>query len=152
MHRILRYLSVAIILVAAGCGEDNPTGGNSSKGSISAKVDGNSWSATDVQAVYTSGVFNIGGAQISGGDNKQINIGGMISAPGTYQLGGFSGITVTYTEGSAANVKIFLTQSGTMKVDQLTSTGAKGTFSFQAKEQQGSGVRSVTEGTFDVKF
>ncbi len=156
MQQILRYLLIAIVIIAAGCGDDNPTGNDTANGSISAKVDGAAWSATNVQASNKSGVLGIGGAQISGAENKQINIAGLVSGVGTYQLGLFSGITVTYAEGSLGNIKTFVAHSGTLKVDELSSSGAKGTFSFEAREQNASGAgsatRTVSDGTFNVKF
>ena len=61
-----------------------------------------------------------------------------------------------YSEGSATggvNVKIFSATSGTLVVDKLTSSGASGSFTFEAKDSQGgSETRSVTNGKFDVKF
>lgn len=159
MQRILSLLLVAVIsIVCAACGDD-ATGPGDSKGSMSAKVSSASWSATTVQSTYASGVLAIGGSQINGSQNKQINIQGLISATGTYQLGLISPIQANYTEAdgpSAAQIKTFSCTSGTLKVDELTSTGAKGTFSLEMREQGASGAgtatRSITDGTFNVTF
>lgn len=160
MQRILSLLFVAIIsIICAGCGGDDATGPGNSKGSMSAKVSSASWSATTVQSTYSSGVLAIGGSQINGSQNKQINIQGLISAPGTYQLGLVSPITANYTEAdgpSAAQIKTFSCTSGTLKVDELSATGAKGSFALEMREQGSSGAgtatRSITEGTFNVTF
>jgi hypothetical protein len=144
-------LAVVSFLALAGCGDD-PASSNTTNGSIGAKVNGSSWSATNIQATWTNNVLGLGGSRIQGADNHQINITGMISAPGTYQLNPFAGLNATYTEGSAANVKIFTVTSGQIVVTELSSSGAKGTFSFNATQNQGSETRSITEGTFDVKF
>ncbi len=142
-------LSILCAVVFTGCSsDDNGTdNNNNSNGSVTAKVNGTSWSATTVQATWTSNVLGIGGAQIIGGENQQINISGMVAATGTYQLNGFSGVIATYGKGSGTSVEPFAAQSGTLKVDELSSSGAKGTFSFQTN-----GGPSITEGTFDVKF
>lgn len=156
MTRGLRGLALAaMLIIAQGCGgSDDPASGNNntSKGSVSANVNGAAWSATTVQSTYQGGVLGIGGAQISGAENKQINISGLVSGPGTYQLGLIAPLTVTYAEGSGTSVKTFVARSGSVKVDAISATSAKGSFSFEAQDQQGNGTRSVTEGTFDVKF
>ena len=142
-------LSVLCAVVITGCGsddDDNSTGGNSNKGSITAKINGTSWSANNVQATWTSNVLGMGGAQIIGGENQQINISGMVPATGTYQLNPLSGISASYTKGSGSSVDPHVAMSGTLVVTELSSSGAKGTFSFQA------GPHSVTEGSFDLKF
>ncbi len=146
----LLCLSVLCSVVFTGCSSDDDSGtnnNNNSNGSVTAKVNGTSWGATTVQATWTSNVLGIGGAQIIGGENQQINISGMIPATGTYQLTGFSGVIATYAKGSGTSVQTFTAMSGTLKVDQLSSSGAKGTFNFQT-----TGGNSITEGSFDVKY
>lgn len=142
-------LVIAGAVFAAGCSSDsddsNPTN-TTGNGSMSAKVNNAAWSATTVQAVWTSNVLNMGGAQISGSENRQINIGGMIAATGKYSLNPFSGIVATYSFGSGTSVTSKTATSGELNVTSLSSSGAKGTFNFQT---DGYGV---TEGTFDVKF
>jgi hypothetical protein len=156
----IRHGAVALALVAlgaiAGCSDDS-TAPTSSRGSVAATISGSTWSASDVQSTWQSGVLGIGGAQISGGNNRQINITGLVSAPTTVQLGLFSGITATYTEAVGGAVKIFVAQSGTLTVTTLTNSGATGSFAFEARQQQSGGgsgteTRSITSGTFDVKF
>lgn|GEM_PF-2240868 len=156
LNRSLWMLTLAAMIAVQGCSDDDNPAGNTTKGSVSAKVNGTAWSANQVQATYQSSVLGIGGSQISGAENKQINISGLVPGTGTYQLGLISPISLSYTEGTAANVKIFTAKSGTLKVDELSASGAKGSFSFTGQEQSSSGAgsetRSVTDGTFDVKF
>jgi len=149
----MKYFLLCLLLCAfvlAGCSSDDDNGtdgSNNSKGSITAKINGTSWSANNVQATWQNNVLGLGGAQIIGGENQQINIQGMVTAAGTYQLGGFSMIVATFTKGSGSSVQPYTAISGTLKVDQLSSSGAKGTFNFQTD-----GANSITEGSFDVKF
>lgn len=158
MRRIGIGIAAASLLLLSACGgSDSTPTGNNSKGSISAKVDGSAWSATTVQGTWSNGVLGFAGSQIIGAENKQINIAGPIAKAGTYQIGLLTGITATYAEGSGAGVKTFAAQSGTLKVDELTTSGAKGTFTAEVAEQQLVGgttgtKRSITAGTFDVKF
>lgn len=145
-------IALLLGLGVAACSDDPASSNVTENGTVSAKVNGESWSATNVQATWTSNVLGIGGAAIAGANNRQINISGLVAAPGTYQLNALGGLIATYTEGSAANVQIFTATAGTLKVDELTSGGAKGSFSFDAANSQGGGTRSVTEGTFDITF
>lgn len=154
MKQVLLLCLVVLCSAAfTGCSDDsdddnnNPTNPGNSNGSISAKVNGESWSATTVQGTWTNNVLGLGGAQIQGAENRQINIAGMVASTGTYQLGGFSGITATYSIGSGSSVESHIGMSGTLKVDQLSSSGAKGTFNFSTNDGF-----SITEGSFDVKF
>ncbi len=156
-NRIALFLLLACTLIpVAGCGDDEPTGNSTPNGSVSAKVSGSNWSATNVQAVWTNNVLSIGGSQINGGNNNQINLTAMASGPGTFQVNPFAGVNATYTESTSTggiSVKIFSGSSGTITVERISSSGATGTFSFEAAEAQGgSGSRSITEGKFDVKF
>jgi hypothetical protein len=156
-QRTLLALAIACCLMAAlGCSDDPASSNTTANGSVSAKVGGTAWAATNVQASWSSNVLALGGSQIKGSDNFQINISGMIPSTGTYQLNPFAGLNASYTESSSAggiSVKIFSVTGGTLVVDKLTSSGASGTFSFEAKDSQGgTATRSITEGKFDVKF
>jgi hypothetical protein len=62
-----------------------------------------------------------------------------------------SGVTATYAEGSLAGADAWVGQSGSITIDELTDTGASGSFSFQARNNSGDTV-SVTDGSFDVTF
>lgn len=159
MRRILSIAATLVlgIFIAAGCSDDPASGNDTSKGSMSAKVNGTAWSAGQItQATWQNGVLGIGGTKIDGGNSKQIIITGLVSAPGDYTIGGITGLQGNYSDGSATGVMTFVAQSGTLKVEELSATGAKGTFSFEAKEQTqagpGTATRSITEGTFNVKF
>lgn len=159
MQRILTFLTaVAFLAFITGCSDDPATGTNTSHGSMSAKVDGTAWSAGNItQATRANGVLGFGGAMINGGNNKQIIITGLVPAPGEYSIGGITGLQGNYSDGSGASIRTFVATSGTLKVEELTDAGAKGTFSFQAQEQilgggQGTETRSITEGTFDITF
>lgn len=153
---IVLFLPLLLLVVSTGCSDD-PASSDTGNGSMSAKVNGSGWSPTNVQTSYQSGVLSIGGSRINGGDNHQINIAGMVSGPGTYQLGLFSALTVSYSEGTSTggiSVTIFTATSGTVVIEELDDEGAKGTFSFEARDGSGQGTqsRSITEGTFDVTF
>ncbi|MEO5931567.1 MAG: DUF6252 family protein [Candidatus Kapaibacterium sp.] len=155
-YPVALFLVLFCGMMIAACGSDPASSTNTTpNGSISAKVSGASWAATNVQSTWQSNVLSLGGSQIQGSGNQQINITGLISKTGTYQLNPFAGLNASYTEATTSggvSAKIFSVTSGTLVVGTLSATGASGTFSFEAKESQGTGTRSITEGKFDVKF
>ena len=111
--------AAACLALVAGCSDD-PASSDApalANGSMGAKVNGAGWGATSIQASWQSNVLSLGGSEIAGSGNRQINITAMISATGTYQFNPFAGINASYTEGSfsgGVNVKIFAVQSGTL--------------------------------------
>ena len=160
MQRILTILTAfAFIVLLAGCSDDPASGNtNTSHGAMTAKVDGTAWDADNVtQATWENGVLGFGGAQINGGNNKQIIITGLVAEPGNYAIGGITGLQGNFSDGSGTSIRTFVATSGTLVVEELSESGAKGTFSFQAKEQNiggssGNETRSITDGTFDITF
>ena len=151
--RLITLLLLICAIVALGCGDDATTNATGNAG-MSAKVDGNSWSPGTINAQNASGNLILGGTEISGANNRQINI----SVPGatagnTYQIGGTIGLTFNYIEGSMGSVNIFSATSGSVTVSEFSSTGAKGTFSVTAAGTNGAtGTRTINDGSFDVKF
>lgn len=160
MQRILTILTVFVfITLFIGCSDDPASGNtNTSHGSMSAKVDGTAWDADNVtQATWANGVLGFGGAQINGGNNKQIIITGLVAEPGEYAIGGITGLQGNYSDGSGSSIRTFTATSGTLVVQELSESGAKGTFSFEAKEQNiggssGNETRSITNGSFNITF
>lgn len=154
-HLFLLFCAVLLgTFAVTGCSKDsdsNPADGSPSTtggGSISAKVNGTAWKATTVQSTWTNGVLGFVGAQIINNENQQINISGMVTATGTYNLNPLSGsgLVATYSKGTGAGASTNTALSGTLVVSSLDASGTKGTFTFKA------GTYSVTEGSFDVKF
>jgi hypothetical protein len=149
----MSVLLVICAIVAVGCGDDATTNATGNAG-MSAKVDGNAWSPGTITAHNASGTLVIGGTEISGANNRQINI----SVPGatagnSYQIGGTIGLTFNYIEGSMASVNIFSATSGTVTISEFSSSGAKGSFSVTAAGTNGAtGTRTINEGSFNVTF
>ncbi len=151
------FLSASIaFLGSCSKSEDNPTGGSSTKGSLSATIDGVDWTADlTVQATYTNKVLGFAG---SGKDSKQINItmsnidkAGVysIAAPGTMQTG-TAVLTLAANTESVYSTFPGLSQ-GIITIVKLTSTEAEGTFSFTGQNTKGV-QKNVTNGKFKVSF
>ena len=151
------FLSASIaFLGACSKDEDNPTGGSSTKGSMSATIDGIDWAADlTVQGTYNNKVLGFAG---SGKDSKQINItmsniesAGVysIAAPGTMQTG--TAILTLAPNAESVYSTFSGISTGTITIVKLTSTEAEGTFSFTGQNTKG--VRkNITNGKFKVSY
>ncbi|MBN8573461.1 MAG: hypothetical protein J0M05_06080 [Candidatus Kapabacteria bacterium] len=153
---ILLSVSIAF-LGSCSKDEDNPTGGGtSSKGSLSATIDGIDWTADlTIQGTYNNKTLAFAG---SGKDSKQINITmSNIDKAGVYTLGSISSgslgsAILTLAPNADAVYSTFPGLStGTLTIEKLTSTEAEGTFSFTGRNTKGV-TKNVTNGTFKVSY
>lgn len=141
----------ALVLALHGCGSD-PTAPQLTNGSITAQIDGGSFSATTIVAAYTSGIMSIAGTD---GQGRTIGIAGQIPGPGTYPVGVTSPANFSVNIASAAWQAAITLGSGSVTVSSISAAGAKGTFQFTAAPLSGTtatGTKVVTAGAFDVKF
>ncbi len=157
LQRGITLAALLVMTATAGCGKSDPAPTSpTTKTSMSAKVDGVDWSATSVTARYQSNVIGALGSRINGANNKQISFDCLATGPGTYTAGGPGGVFFTYTEITNGVSRILVADSGAITVQELTATGAKGTFAFELSEQLvpgGSPARhSITNGKFEVTF
>ena len=153
--RIARWVRwvgpTTMALALHGCGS-NPTGPQLTNGSITAQIDGGSFTATTIAATYTSGIMGIAGTDAQG---RTIGLGGQVPGPGTYTVGVTSPANFSVTIGSAGWQAAITLGSGSLTVTSISAAGAKGTFQFTAGPVSGttaSGTKVVTAGAFDVKF
>lgn len=167
MKRILSPLLLLILfalgLFAAGCSDDdNPVDPGTVNNAMSAKVDGQQWSAdqsaitvTGNAATPRQGTISISGTRIT----PQLNITlvlSFITGPGTYPLG----VSIVSNAGGTGLVtnppNTWLTplsgEAGTVTISTRTDSRIAGTFAFVAAELPGSssGATIVTEGHFDI--
>lgn len=148
--RILGTLAIALALTA--CKSDSPTDTNfdNGNGTYTAKVNGQTWSADVVEALYIGTVLSVSGSD----NNVVITVSVATQGTGTYDLSAGSAAGVV-TEGSDSWYAVGLGGSGSVTITSLTSHSAKGTFQFTGGPVPGAGTtgtRSVTQGAFDVKF
>jgi hypothetical protein len=153
-------LAVAAALAVVACGSDSsnstepPPG--ALNGSMSATVDGVSWTATlAVQAGYANGILAFAGVDAN---STTIAVALAPTGPGAYPIGSTQPTNASYSiAGGQAKVwQAAATQgSGSVEIDSLTATSAAGTFHFElpAIESSGAtGTESITNGKFSVKF
>ena len=149
----MRWISMAALLVMAGCDSDTDTDKSSSatgdcSGTLSADIDGTRWDATlEVCAVNESGILNITGSD-SGGNQLGVTVNG--PAVGTVTLDGMLN-SGRWSEGMTTF--LIIGTQGTLTFDTLDASGTTGTFSFDATDATGAGgTRVITNGVFDVDF
>ncbi len=152
LARVVRR-SIGVGLLVLGACSDDPTGVELANGSMSARVDGASWSAsTAIAATYTNGVLGIAGTDGSG---RSVGFGALATAPGTFTIGATSPANALVNEAGKAWQAAQSIGSGTITITAISATGAAGTFQFTAAPVSGTGAtgnRVVTEGVFDVTF
>ncbi len=161
MH-LRSVLAVAAAFAVLACGSDSsnstepPPGGGALNGSMSAKVNGESWTATmSVQAGYANGILAFAGVD---GNNATLAIALAPAGPGSYAISGASGTNASYTLTGGQGLvwqAVSVVGSGSVEIDTLTATRATGTFHFELPAVASSGAtgtKSITEGKFDVKF
>jgi hypothetical protein len=123
-------------------------------GSMSALIDGTSWTAVAITtASYTNGIVAIGGAD-SANPIRSIGFSTITSTAGTYSVSTAAsnavlsiGIGPTWTANIAGG-------SGSVVITSLSSTAAVGTFSFSTVAAVGgaTGTHAITQGVFNITF
>ena len=171
MKTIKNTLYVAVLclsVVFTGCKKSDDGGGGTVPGSgtMSAKVDGANFSG-DVVALATE--ITAGGVttvrlQASDATGKAILILiNAFSGVGTYEFSTASSIAhvATYTEANISNptaTKSWVAPYagsglvGQVAVSEKTATAIVGTFNFSGKEQNGTTMKAITEGSFNLNF
>lgn len=157
-------LFFGLALLVAGCDSSENGENPNSDGTLTASVNGSSFSAALVTATGTTdvlavaGVTNIDGS--SGSNQRQLVISVAGPSVGTHHTSMQNpGVVLTYIEGDPSNLATYvasgITGSGTVVISELSASGAKGTFEFTAfrdgNPNSGDQVE-VTNGSFDVTF
>lgn len=152
-----------LVAFAGGCGDDSsgPAGPGGSNSPMTAKIDGAAFAADPLftgqgVASIAPGAFYIGGYQLSGTSTRSITISlANVAGPGTYPLGvgplvfGGTGIVVLDAQGWGTPLS---GAAGSITITTLSTTRMAGTFFFTADASTGgaTGVKSVTDGAFDM--
>jgi len=153
-----RNAAAAVWSVLAACGGD-PSGPGAERddASLSARIDGVSWSPESPAAAVnpSPGLYAIASAPVTGASAYTMelvlrNIGG----PGTYPLGVsdqvFGGNALLSQGGSSWSTP-YTGAAGEVTITALSATAISGTFEFVATPVSGSVAdKTVTQGAFDV--
>lgn len=160
MRRSSLVLIAAASMAACGGGGDGGPAGpnpnqNTSKSTMSARIDGTQWTATNVGVTARNGALIVAGANTAG-----VGVGfgaSMIQGTGTQTFG--PGIVSTangsVTQATMAWSASNFQGSGSVTLTTLTANRATGTFTFTAPALIAGSTpspRVVTAGQFDVTW
>ena len=120
-------------------------------GSMTALVDGVSFTAIATQAVRQSGGVVLGGSDAAG---NTIGIGFMDMGIGPYEILDPDLTNASYTSGGTAWTANASQGSGTIVITALTDTNVAGTFTLTLVGTGGpvSAERQITSGAFNIEF
>lgn len=144
-------LTLITFLVASCSKDDSSTSPTASGGSMTASIDGSSWSSSMItQATVQGGVLAVAGQD---GSVRQIQLRVInFAGQGTYAIGSGNMHLATVVTGTTANEMFtanMIAGSGSIVITESTASRVKGTFTFTARNTAG-GTKSVTNGNFDV--
>ncbi len=146
----------SLLVTALGCGGDNTGPNGQTNGDMTAKIDGSSWSSV---ATFATRTATNGGTIVafSGADTHEttIAIAFVDTGVGTYAISQTSPTNASLIQGAKGWVSSVVGGGGSLTVTTLDATHIVGTFSFNMVPSDGTGAtgdRSVTQGSFDVKF
>ena len=156
MRTLMRVVLPCLLVTALGCGGDNTGPNGQTDGDMTARIDGSSWSS--VAAFVTRNATNAGNiVAVSGADTHSIALAFAFvdAGVGTYTIDGTTPTNAVLTDGGKGWVASAVGGSGTLTVTTLDATHIVGTFAFSMAPSDGTGAtgtKSITQGTFDVKF
>jgi len=149
---LLALALAALPLLTAACGGDNG-GPSNDAGTMTATIDGSPFAGDlDVQAFFVNGTLTVSGMdQVS----RRITLAVPSAAAGTFAMGPNQVTSATLYLGAFAWITNSAGMSGSVTITALTAHQASGTFQFTAKATDpnvANQIRTVTAGTFDVRF
>jgi len=164
----LKLVTIAFLVVLSfsSCSnDDDDATGSVGEGTMTAKIDGASFSNSNSAGQATIASLPLGDnlvIQASNSDGKSINIViNGYTGTGTYEINssGTNPNTGIYTETDIANptnTQIWQapyqnSSIGTVKITEETATAVKGEFSFKAKNAGNNTVKDITEGFFNLQ-
>jgi hypothetical protein len=152
LHRLFRLTLAGSAATALAC--SNYDTGPSGNGTISASIDGASWTAsTSVQATYIAYTLVLDGID-SQTRHIVITIPNVMGA-GTFSLAAGQPAIAVVSFGAQIWNTSLTGGTGSVTISTLSGSHAIGTFSFTAPPDAGSGAtgtKAITSGTFDVRY
>ena len=173
-HFLLAIFMLTSSLLVTACNRgssDNPadSGGGTATGSgtMSATVDGQSWTATSgtVFATYSTNTLTVIGSQVQGTSASTFNITiNNVTGTGEFRLGlpevgGAQGIAAyAIVTGAGSNAQAWVTtntETGTVNITRLDvpNKTVAGTFSFRCRNPNATPeIRNITNGRFEARW
>ncbi len=169
LKKSILVLMAVLAVSLTSCKKDDDGGGGgggAGEGQVVAKVNGSSFSSLEMAS--TASITTAGGqttVTMQGSDVNGKGIYLIINAfdgPGTYELNDNNVFVVaTYVEANVQNPMESQTWTapyensgaiGEIKVSERTDERIKGTFNFKAKNTEDNSIKTITEGSFNLKF
>lgn len=149
------FLSLIVIGFTAGC-DDDDDGNNNDSGGMVATVNGTTYTFETGGSTYNGSLMSVAGADldVSAGTNRQLNITIMNPAVGSYDVALLSaGSQIIYSEGAVGSIpESWIGVSGSITIEEISTAGAKGTFTFTGENQQTATTKVINNGSFDFDF
>lgn len=155
----LLLLGSLATLVACGDDDDDPLNPNN-RGTMTATIDGQSFSGSAATgASYSGNVLGFGAVQASGNNSTLVVfVLNNVTGPGTYSLAAAANGIVTVTETSGTTTRSWNSSltggTGQVVITQLSGGRAVGTFTFSAPaatQSGATGTKVATNGQFNIE-
>lgn len=142
---IVTFLSLTVLAISSCKKIENALNDTATNGSITATVDGRSYTAGKVNGAGSTAtkIFSVKGSAFSNDEELYINIYNYTQTTGKYILGSGLNSATYVTDRGVEHISV----SGELDLESTGENSAKGTFHFDAE----SGVK-VTDGKFEVKW
>ncbi len=170
LKQFMLFVMIGSLVTLTSCSsnDDGGDGGNAGAGTVTAKVNGASFTSLEISTSAT--LIDVGGSQSliiiasnSAGQAIQINISG-VDGIGTYNITGADILIInsaSYSEtdvSDPANPSTEIWQApyddtlvGFLKISELTETNIKGTFEFSCKNVLGdNSINEITDGSYNI--
>lgn len=164
LKQFMLFLMIGSLVTLSGCSssDDGGNGGNAAEGTITAKVDGASFTSLEIASTATlvsaTSTLILQGSDADG-KGFLITINGY-AGPGTYNIDGNAiGFSVAvYLEADVSNPANMQTWqapyntsvNGTISVSEETSDNVKGTFEFTGQNASDNSQKVISEGSFNL--
>ncbi|MGE0439091.1 MAG: DUF6252 family protein [Gemmatimonadales bacterium] len=152
MSRWIWTAAVAALAFGAGCGGGDTGPSELPNGSMSAKIDGSSWTAIAITAAYSNNLLVIGA---SDANSRGLGFAAIAPGPGTYAIGTSVGANGNLTIAGQGWLATSGSGSGSITVTSVSASAAEGTFQFTMAPVSGTGAtgnKVITEGKFKVTY
>lgn len=163
IYVLIALMATSVLTFSCKSDDDGGEGGSAPSGVITAKVNGTTVTTSEIttMATVTNGTLVIQGNNAAHSPNRAFHITLFgYNGVGSYPLAGNNIMNLAqyievYASASDPNnpeVNTWMATSGEVKVSEQTDSYIKGTFNFEAKNVNGSDIKSVTEGSFNISL
>ena len=147
------YALATCLVLLASCSKDN-TAAPLDRGSFTASIDGQAWVSDIVStAVYDEVLlnFSVGGSKAAE-ETTMIIDAVDVTGPGTFELGESDNVATYLDFITEERYETNEVMTGTLRISSMNKGRVKGTFSFDAIDNETGKIIQVRDGKFDVGY